>query len=74
MADETTGGDVGHLIEWEPLIKNTHNGVDDLYVNTEMNTNDFNRLSTNRNGGYNLGSGLGALVNFHSQATPCCMP
>ncbi|CAE7472194.1 unnamed protein product, partial [Symbiodinium pilosum] len=59
MADETTGGDVGHLIEWEPLIKNTHNGVDDLYVNTEMNTNDFNRLSTNRNGGYNLGSGLG---------------
>ena len=70
MADETTGGDVGNLIEWEPMIKNTHNGVDDLYVNTEMNTYDFNRLSTNLNSRYNRGAGLGARVNVNSCTTP----
>ena len=44
ISSQTTGADVGNLIEWEPLIA----------------SNDFNRISTTNNGPGNHGSGLGS--------------
>jgi len=63
MAVETTGGDVGTLVKNEPLIKNTIDGTDKLYVNSNHQNGDFdfNRLSVNVdvNWSGNFGAGLG---------------
>ena len=63
MAVQTTGGDVGTLVKNEPLIKNTIDGTDKLYVNSnhENGDFDFNRLSVNVdvNWSGNFGAGLG---------------
>jgi len=62
MAAETTGGDVGTLVKNEPLIKNTIDGTDKLYVNSAHNKgDDFNRLSVNINDNIlgNAGAGIG---------------
>mmetsp|Transcript_13851 Transcript_13851/g.23993 ORF Transcript_13851/g.23993 Transcript_13851/m.23993 type:complete len:223 (-) Transcript_13851:123-791(-) len=59
MSSETTGGDVGTLINNEPLIKNTYDGVGNLWINTHYGSSDYNRIQTTANGGYNRGAGLG---------------
>ena len=67
MGVETTGGDVGTLVKNEPLIKNTIDGTDRLYVNSHHGHTggfDFNRLSANAddNPHGNFGAGLGTLA------------
>ena len=58
---ETTG-DAGALVKNEPLIKNTIDGTEKLYVNSAHSTgHDFSRLSVNVNDNIvgNAGAGLG---------------
>ncbi|CAE7857083.1 unnamed protein product [Symbiodinium microadriaticum] len=70
MGVETTGGDVGTLVKNEPLIKNTIDGTDRLYVNSHHGHTggfDFNRLSANAddNPHGNFGAGLGTQYDAH---------
>ena len=69
MGVETTGGDVGTLVKNEPLIKNTIDGTDRLYINSHhghTGSFDFNRLSVNAddNPHGNFGAGLGPSAAF----------
>ncbi|CAE7391292.1 unnamed protein product [Symbiodinium natans] len=66
ISSQTTGADVGNLIEWEPLIANKHDGTGALYVNSGFSGNDFNRISTTNNGPGNKGSGLGTQYDYNN--------
>merc|ERR1719476_1115426 len=57
MAQESDGGDIGSLIENEPLVHN-YNDNSNLWINAG-NSNDFNRFTTVKSPGGNLGHGLG---------------